>query len=155
MSQLAGFSARMEALGILGVVTATARVTSTVWSLGESWLDAPRDFHRLKDELRRVQLFFDETNQAMNSLEFAQASEIRTPRDDGLSCLLLEGATILERLEGVINDLKGESGRGDQEELRKRRRLKWMANAQKLSRLRCELGGVTSAICQLLIIRSV
>jgi hypothetical protein len=145
----------MEPLGILGVAGAVTRVSSKVWALSESWIDAPRDFHRLKDELARTRIFFDEAQQGVLAVLPASEKGTRTPAESNLAQLLDAGTNILESLEQIIDTLRGTKGLNDDGELRKRRRLSWMANAERMGRLRSELNDMVSGLCRLLIVRNV
>jgi hypothetical protein len=142
-------------LGIVAIVGTAARVTSKTWSLSESWVDAPRDFHRLKDELARVRLFFDETHEGMTSSTTGGQGLPPDDDDDDLHQQLGTGADILARIEQVIDEISDKKGVDDEGELRKRRRVKWMANNGRITRLRDELRDVASCICRLLIVRNV
>ncbi len=152
----------MELLGaIIGVADVAARTTSKVWALCESWTDAPHDFHRLKDDLTRIQLFFRETQEGLSSAphrSWKEESDPDTLVDTDTSSLghLLEvGMRVLKRLEHVVDDVRGANGLGDGDVLRRSRRLKWMANAHKVSKLKQELGDVTTGICRFLVVRNV
>jgi len=141
--------------GVIAIVGTAARVTSKTWSLSESWIDAPRDFHRLKDELARIRLFFDETKEGMMSNPATTTGSRMPPPEDDLDRLLGMGADIMRQLELIIDDLSGNEGLNEEGELRKRRRMTWMVNTNKISRLRSELGDLASGICRLLIVRNV
>ena len=156
----------MEFLGaIIGVADVTARTTSKVWALCESWKDAPSDFHKLKDDLTRIQLFFRETQEGLSSApsrpsrrecDADTGSSIHISSDaSNLGHLLEAGTGVLNRLEHVVDDLRGSNGTGDDYVLRRGRRLKWMAYAGKVSKMRQELGDITSGICRMLVVRNV
>ena len=158
----------MELLGaVIGVADVAARTTSKVWALCENWRDAPHDFHRLKDDLTRIQLFFRETQEGLSSAphmhrawkEESDTDAKSAPRFPGdtssLGRLLEVGMGVLRRLEHMVDDLRGTSGLEDGDVLRRSRRLKWMANAAKVNKLKQELGDVTTGICRFLVVRNV
>lgn len=102
------------------------------------------------------------------------AADSSSRRD--LQRLLDKGASVLRVIEGVVDSLaRGSNNQSDSKldsikpdivkaseslssslrELGKRRRIIWMANARKISRLRKELGDIVTSVCRLLIVQNV
>ncbi|KAK4442047.1 ankyrin repeat-containing domain protein, partial [Podospora aff. communis PSN243] len=116
--------------------------------LARAWKDAPGDIHQLKEDLGRAERFFGETSEGLHSIY-----ERKYIRSSELGQLLNDGAAVLERIEGFIDELQ--IGSHDGIELNARRRLVWMTSRPRLAQLRNELQAVMSSLCRLLIAHNI
>lgn len=154
----------MEVLGaILGVSTIVVRASSSVYSLVDTWRGAPEGLHRLLDDLRRSQQFFEETEaglremylglseEALKSASFASVAE-------ALVGLFEDATVVIGRIEKVIeNIIDGdglESGEWKPEDLGKRRKLAWLRQSTTVAGLRKSLKSATVAIYRLLVVQN-
>jgi hypothetical protein len=149
------------AAAILGVTDIAARTGSKIWSLSHAWLDAPDDFHRLRDDITRTQQFFGEVKEGtlgLNSRGFREKTEQELEEQSDLQRLLGDGADLLQRIERIIDKLIQVSSQSadSPRELGKRGKIYWIGVVRKeIATLRKELREVRGAICRLLIAQNV
>ncbi|KAK4174219.1 ankyrin repeat-containing domain protein [Triangularia setosa] len=68
----------MEVLGVvLGISTLVVRTTCTLYSLVDTWREAPEGLHRLLDDLRRSEQFCDETEAGLREMYLGLSKEAR------------------------------------------------------------------------------
>ncbi|KAK4183555.1 ankyrin repeat-containing domain protein [Podospora australis] len=125
------------------------------WSISDAWREAPADFHRLLDDLRRTQQFFAEIQNGLRDIYLPPSSSTC-----GFSTspklpvkLLCEGSAVVERIEQVVDKLRGADDINQSEVaegLQKRRRITWLRYSVKIIGLRKELKSVTLSIFRLL-----
>lgn len=153
----------MEVLGaVVTITSATIRTTSAVWSLCETWREAPEELHRLLEDLRRAQQFFSETQEGLKqSSRLGLGSKTAASAQiDNLHQLLTDGANVIRDIGNLVNRLrKGDDGGGWEklklEEVGKRRRAMWLRQTWKVARLRKRLKQVTVSLCHLLLAQNV
>ncbi|KAK3687409.1 ankyrin repeat-containing domain protein [Podospora appendiculata] len=153
----------MEVLGvIIGVTGITIRTSSKIWSLCSAWRDAPKDLHRLCNDLTRAQRFFCETQHGISAIfpeataTTAKAHRWAAASREDLQVLLAQGEAVLKHIEDLADRLqRGDDWDMKMFDLSKRRRAIWLRNAHKVARLRRELSEIISNICRLLITQNV
>ena len=146
----------------IGVVNVTARAGSKIWTLCESWKEAPKEVHYLRDSLVRAQEFF---SQVKLGIEKGRLDELASNplQDDSLrqlELLLKQGLATIVGIEAIVQDITDgqhspSRGRGIhssiQEPLSRRRKMLWLANAAKVARLRTGLKEISMMICASLV----
>ncbi|KAK4185239.1 hypothetical protein QBC35DRAFT_20544 [Podospora australis] len=127
----------MEVLGaVVGITSVTVRTTtSKVWTLINTWREAPDGLHRLLDDLRRSQQFLDETETGLRELYLAWGT---SPSDDppdptstitaAILTLLEEAVVVIARIETWIEKIHNGDGIDSlsSEGLSKRRKAAWL-----------------------------
>ncbi|KAK4205269.1 ankyrin repeat-containing domain protein [Triangularia verruculosa] len=153
----------MDVLGaVLGVSTLIVRTTCAVYTLVDTWREAPEGLHRLLDELRRSQQFFDETEAGLREMYLVLSEEAREMPSfrsvtETLVGLFEEAAGIIGRIEETIKRIV--DGNGLLEcgsiELGKRRRLAWLRRTAEVTGLRKSLKSVTVGVHRLLVVQNI
>lgn len=150
----------MEAVGaIVGIADVALRTGSKLWSLFDTWKDAPAELYRLRDELTRTQRFFAETQQGVEALYSIQP-KCRSMTESHASIRELElltakGLEILQDIDAFVDSLAKPSKLNNLPDLGKRRRITWMANAKRVSKWRSELQTMAADVCRLLVVQNV
>lgn len=153
----------MEVLGaVVTITSATIRTTSAVWSLCDTWREAPEELHRLLEDLRRAQQFFREAQEGLKHPSYLKTYDKTTAsaQIDKLHQLLDDGAAVVGDIGQLVSRLrKGDDGGGWEklklEEVGKRRRAMWLRQTWKVARLRKRLKQVTVSICQMMVAQNV
>ncbi|KAK3377306.1 ankyrin repeat-containing domain protein [Lasiosphaeria ovina] len=150
------------AAAAFGLVGVTGRASSKLWKLCDSWRDAPREVHQLRDNLVRASDFFSQVKSGVertsNSNSTPNAHQKESLRQ--LKLLLDQGFALIVDIETIIQKLSDgqpSSENTDQahsethDPLSKRRKIAWLANAKKLRRLGASLKEISVKICASLI----
>jgi len=157
------------------LVNGTVRTSSTIWSLCESWKDAPKEVHHLRDTIDHTREFFSQVQQGIEKARLDKLSIHFDPLQNGshreLELLLKQGSAVVTEIENIVlrvlhgkehsatqgknvDELSqggGESSSLTPEVLRKRRRAVWMAKAATVARLRGVLKDTSRMVCANLI----
>lgn len=138
------------AAATIGVVNVTVRTSCKVWMLCESWKEAPKDVHLLRDSLNRAEEFFSHVKMgtekaSMDQLVTNPLQQVSLRRLEGL---LHQGAAAVDDIDALVQKIfegrdTGVDNLGNPEPLGKRRRIVWLMEASKLARLQ----GVLKEIC--------
>lgn len=158
------------------LVNGTIHTSSTIWTLCESWKDAPKEVYHLRDSIDHAQEFFTQVKQGIEKARLHRlAIQFDPLQDDGshsqLNLLLKQGDATVTEIETLIlrvlhgrnhsgNEVKSaeelssggvESPSSTPEVLRKRRRAIWMGKAATVARLRGVLNDISRMVCASLI----
>jgi len=163
----------MEVVGlVLASAGATSKLSEAVWSLCDSWSNAPASVHELRDFLTRTQDFWaavqaglNQANSSYNNRSFGsalQSEKAQTPMPppqwEGRSSaslvrLLQQGLGTLENLAQILEEVAGGTdGPGDRSNkntpaaLSSRRKFQWMRYLSKVRKFRAELSRANDLI---------
>jgi hypothetical protein len=151
------------AAAVIGVADVAARASSKLWALSAAWRDAPLDLHSLRDDLTRTERFFGEIRQSLDRISLTQPGSMCDifMLGSDLHELLDEGSVALRRVEAIVDsfsaikyaDTKTHSDKA--REMGSRRKILWLRQSRKVTRLRQELTHIKSSICRILIAQNV
>lgn len=153
------------AAAAVGLVNATIRTSSQIWTLCELWKDSPREVYLLRDALDHARDFFSQVRQGI--VEGTRTGQMDRPsRNPGyeeslrqIEPLLRQGCAIVVEIENIVQGImEGQSSEpettaaspGNRKPRRgpdtlapatlsKRRRIAWLAKAATVAKLRAVL----------------
>lgn len=123
------------AIGIAGVA---AQASSKLWTLINTWRDAPTDLRYLRDELTQTEIFFREVQPNLDASQLSGPSESSRRELGGL---IRHGTDVLRCIEAITDELlsrddetEKESDRKTLEDLGKRRKFLWLRRLHRIVR---------------------
>ncbi|KAK0652512.1 ankyrin repeat-containing domain protein [Cercophora newfieldiana] len=149
------------AFAIVGAADVAVRATCKLWALSDAWRDAPADLFKLRDDLTRTERFYAEIQQHVTNSRSSALGASYLRQD--LQSMIEEGAITLRQIEAIVDGLVAPGNDGPDEKhckndaagVGKRRKLRWLKQSAKVTRLRKELAHTRSNICQLLITQNI
>lgn len=136
----------------LSIASTAAATCSVVWKVCEQWRDAPTDVHQLKDTVLQANEFFQGVKYNLETNGTSTVISKTASSSSELEKLLQEGESALNGIRLLLDSLlNGSDLCGNQPDLNRRRRLKWLKNLHKANKLRKRVKEVTAQTCALLI----
>jgi hypothetical protein len=134
------------AAAVISVAEVAARVSLRLWKLCDAWHDAPKDVHRLREDLARAHEFYDAVRQGMDAGQITRPGS-KAPQE--LLLLLQSGRDTLSKIESIVDQVMQGQVVAEQptgklqplkiQSLKARRKVVWLAKSDKLHRLKAEL----------------
>jgi len=134
------------AAAAIGITEATARVSVGIWKLCDIWREAPKEVHRLRDELARAHEFLGSVREKV--VQDPGTSLATDESSQRLTSLLGRGRDVVEGLEDLINEVLGVQVQGyapnyyraaRENPLKAKRKFIWMTKIGKVRNLRAAL----------------
>ncbi|KAK4448906.1 hypothetical protein QBC34DRAFT_438682 [Podospora aff. communis PSN243] len=153
------------AAAVIGITNITIRTSADLWGLCDTWRDAPKELHYLRDDLVRAQEFLAQVKVGIDKLRLnhpvSDAVEKEPLRQ--LEVLLKKGLAVVSEIETIVHRIsdgryyeKSETESiswldAKPEALSKRRRMVWLSKAGRIGRLRTMFKEIGMGICASLI----
>jgi len=151
------------AAATLGILNVTARTASKIWSLCDSWKEAPTDIHLLRDSLDRAHDFFSQVQTGIKNTRMDRLSAANPLHEQSLGQLkqmIDQGSSTIARIEGLVLDILDGRDPGKDlvwhtRPLNKRRKIAWLAKSPRLARHGSALKEISNTICSILVMINV